>query len=408
LRGAEHVVRGAIEHGGRVGAGFARAGDMAAIEIVAASPELVVLRNEPPGADGFATVRFRAEVEVDAITGVITQGEYGVAACVAGAELSAPEHELRCPIAQGDATAIVRISGSHVGQMSPRRLGVVIARRSPDARPPFVRRALGDPAIVESDEDAGAAALERVNALRASRGLAPLVLEPAQSAESRRVLPYLMDWARGHAGEPNPFVLHLLAGRAIENGTIAGGSTAIAVVSGSRDVSRALGAMLEDASGRGALLDPLARRIAVGARAATDHDALAIFVTTYRVFADVDHARDADAVFERITAARAERGLPPPRRLRDLSALEARAQNVAERGANPIFELMNGMYEEMPRVGGSCIAMFQEVPFVEVWPVPDELLHSARLAVGIVVTHTRAEGAAWGQYAIGILRCLDR
>lgn len=403
LRGADEMLVEALGSGEQLGAAFARAPGRVAFTVLVGRPQIAIDRVEPPSADGLAIVRGRVLVPADALIALINQGPVGVAACRVTPGIALPDFELRCPMAAGDATALVRAQSLRRGQVLAPVIGQVLIRRAPDARPAYDVAPVGAASPVADASDVGPAFVERLNAVRASLGLGPLVLSPGQSAIQQGMVPYLIAHLAGGHELPELIDLHLLAGRGISGGTIRGASLCADVLRGSRDIARLLALLLLDPIQRYILLRPEAHQLAVGASVTADPDSVAVVASTYAFFEDLDHRRDADAIFERIVAARADRGLPPPERLEDLPALEARARSVAERGANPYAALMAGLHEEAARARGRFGGAVQETVFLELWPVPEELVRDPLVRVGVVVTHTRAPGGAWGQYVVAIL-----
>ena len=125
-----------------------------------------------------------------------------------------------------------------------------------------------------------------------------------------------------------------------------------------------------------------------------------LVISTYAFFEDVDHGANAEQVFARITEARTGRGLPPPRRVEGLAHLEAHAAAVARGSEQPEAAFQAALDEEGRRAGRSLRGMVVETVDLESGTLPEELFEHRELALGVAVSHTRAPGAAWGQYVV--------
>ena len=395
------IAPGLVDHGS-VGLGFARQGSRVALVVVVAQPMAELAPPEPPGADGLAIVRGRLLLEGgDAVVAHVNQGAYGVAACRVTPGFALPELELRCPVAEGDETALVQIRTVTVGRVLTRHVASVLLRRSPEARPVFDASPLGGATPVSDPAQASALLLERLNAVRASQGLRPLVLSAAQSEVHQQVAPYLLaSLDQPDGDEQHVLSLGLLAGWEITGGTIRWGDIVAELTLGGSDASEWIGNALEQPAGRFVLMRPQARAVAIGAVPVADPSALGVVVSTYAFFEDVDHAADADRYFDRITAARSARGLPPPRRLAGLSRLTAHAAAVSAARESPTAAFQAGLNEEGAAQRRSVRGLALEALDLDWSPLPEELFTQRELTLGVVVAHTRAPGAAWGQYVV--------
>jgi hypothetical protein len=211
----------------------------------------------------------------------------------------------------------------------------------------------------------------------------------------QEVAPYLLASLEDTGGDAQHVLsLGLLAGWEITGGTIRWGDIVAELTVGGADASEWIGNALEQPAGRFVLMRPDTHAIAIGAVPVADPAALGVVVSTYAFFEDVDHAADADRYFERISAARAARGLPPPRRL----GAHAAAVSAGRESPNAAFQA--GLNEEGSAQRRSLRGLAVEAVDLDWSPLPDELFAQRDLSLGVVVAHTRAPGAAWGQYVV--------
>jgi len=193
--------------------------------------------------------------------------------------------------------------------------------------------------------------------------------------------------------------LGLMAGWGIEGGTIRWAHHLTAVEVGTRSPAQWVASALEQPVGRLLLLRPDARQAAIGTVSVEDPPALAAVVSTYSFFEGTDHTADAERLFARIERERTARGLPPPQRMQGLDVLSAQAQRVTQ-GAQPAAALRIALDQESTRRRQSLSGLQLEAVDLDHSTLPDVLFARRDLTLGLAVGHTRAPGAAWGQYVV--------
>lgn len=385
--------------GALVGLGFARRGDDLALVVVNARPLMRVEPPEAPGVDGEAVIRGTLLSEdANVVVALVNHGSRDVARCRTNPGFALPVVELRCPMAPDDATALVQIRTATVSRVLSRHVATVLLRRTPNAVPTFDASLIGEASPITDPATAGALVVERLNAVRAEEGRSPVALAPAQSGVHTRVAPYLL--GNTDAEAQDTLSLGLLAGWEIEHGTIRWADIVGEITVGGVDIAQWLGNALSQPTGRHVLLRDDVHQVAVGAVPVPERDALGLVISTYAFFEDVDRAASAELVFARITEARTARGLPPPRRVEGLARLDAHAAAVAEGTELPNAAFHAALDEEGRRAGRSLRGMVVETVDLQSGALPEELFEHRDLSLGVAVSHTRAAGAAWGQYVV--------
>jgi hypothetical protein len=244
---------------------------------------------------------------------------------------------------------------------------------------------------------------ELLNRVRQEAGLAPVSLDAAQTEAATRLAPYFFAAANGNlAGiDPDLLVLGMLAGWSV-GGLVEEGHFTAGAINGSADLSALLGVGLEYPVSRAALLDADIDRIAVGPvlGSAPDDPWVAAMFGTYSLFESGSHDELAGRVYERLEAARVERGLRKPERLTDVAPLCHEAASAVQHGADPA-DALNGLLRGSAQVLNRPVAgWIAEVSEIEEIEFPAEYLADPDLGVAVAVTHRRPEGEPWGRYVV--------
>jgi hypothetical protein len=344
------------------------------------------------------------EPDVAEVFGFANRGEFGVSLCEGNVGVTLPRFEVTCELADGDPWAWVEVVGHRKGEVLQEPLADVIMCERDDAGVTYTARSLGGPAPVSSGPEFTGALLDRLNAVRRSAKLAPLVLAAKQSQENARVAGTIFDAIiAGNTQTRDRAAIGLLAGWDVAGGTIRDGHFFLGAVAPTRDATAWLDAAIERPMGRLALLDPVARQIAVGPAIPQDAPALGAAVTTYALFESVDHSADELRFFRALAAERAARGLPPPDRAPRMDEVHAELADVLLRGKQPMAALNDLLRVAVNRTGSSVSGYVLETTDPSRVDFPSALLRAGPLDVIVAVTHHRAPGAAWGQYVIFVL-----
>jgi hypothetical protein len=387
---------GSVLDGERMhGLGVAREDGKIALMVLSARPAGQIVAWGPPNELGEVHLQGRIATPGDALVAFVNQGAFGVAHCRVEPMVSLPDFDLRCPMAEGDETAFVNLEMLTVGRVLAQRAAVIMLRRD-GVRPTF--RA---PTPVEGEAGDAAALLARLNEVRAQAGLAPLTASAPESAVHARAAPHAAAAViRSQADAQELLSLGMMAGWAVEGGTIRWAHHLTAVELGTRSPAQWVASALEQPIGRLLLLRPDARQAAIGTVSVEDPPALAAVVSTYSFYEGNDHAADAERLFARIERERTARGLPPPERMQGLETLSAQAARVSAGDTQASIALRIALDQESARRRQSLSGLQLEAVDLDHAQLPPELFARRDLTLGLAVGHTRAPGAAWGQYVV--------
>jgi hypothetical protein len=395
----QKLITSALAGGGEAGVGFSRGNGRAAVVAFYGTPagRLGAL----PGLVQGASVTLEGEVAPDAsfVMGFANQGALGVSLCEPDTTVKAPMFRLACAVAEGDPQTRIEIAMLKPGQVLMRPGLQLLVERRADAgltyeAHPFASDARAtDPAAFRS------ALLEGLNQARSEAGARALSLEANQSQVSDALVsPYFDSALRGKSDDVDTMALGLLAGWDV-GGTIRNGGFYSELAAASQSPGRWLTNALESPSGRWSLLDKDMSRVAIGAGMVGPSGVMAL-VTTYAFFESSDHHKDEDEVFERLARARKDRGAPPPKRVPSDATLNGALSKILINAATSATALETVMhhiaYDEHRNVNG----WYVETSDLKQLPFTDDLLARRPLEVQIGVTHHKAPGGAWGQYAV--------
>jgi hypothetical protein len=379
-----------------------RAGRKYAVAAIVGSDE-VRLEAGPRTPDEARRVLLRGTLRRPAADAValINQGDYGAAHCPRDPRVALPQFAFSCRLGDKDAAAWIQILVRREGRVLEDGVADLLAYEGDPAKIEYRTRTSGVPAPVSDVVSFTSALLGAVNRVRAEGKLAPLSLATKQSAQSARLVGTLIDASvNGKNDVGDGIALGLLAGWDVE-GTIRSGQLLFAVVAPTRDARAWLDFALERPFGRRVLLDPDARRIAIGPTVFQgEAPALGAVVTSYALFESPDHDGEASSALARVAAARAELGKPALAKIDGVRALADEAKLVLAGEREPFDALSAAMRSVAQRVSGTVHGFVVETNDLERAPIPEELLHAPKGALAIQVTHHRVKGAAWGQYVI--------
>jgi hypothetical protein len=335
--------------------------------------------------DGHVRVEGELLGAAEELLALSSRGDADVALCVT--ELSGTHLRVDCPFEPSDSTSFIEIITREPGRLVPRTGARIVAVASPTAGLVYEERA-PEGAAPADPLDAITAA---VNAHRARLGRAPLLLERAQSDANRQSVDAF--FATSSPDVQEVAVLYAMAGWEVQ-GNIVGGNALAFELPGGLAANRWASYILRHPFERYALLDPDVSRIAVGVSAG--EGATLAMVSTYELFGAADPEAERARVLAAIQRARAEAGRPPAGLLPQAAALARWAQRITGGAATPT-EAMQSVLHEGP-VAGANATMVLGLHDLDRWPVPRDVLEARVLDVA--VGHYRAEGAAWGQYAV--------
>jgi hypothetical protein len=336
-----------------------------------------------------------------AVLGLINRGDHAAEECVADSRLKLPQFAFSCRLDESDKLAWMQIVVRRQGRVLDQPLADLLVTESDAVGLEYHARPSGPAMPVSDAPTLTSALLAAVNRARSEAHLAPLALSTKQSAEHGRLVGTLIDASiKGRDSEADAIALGLLAGWSVD-GLIRNGRLLTAFVAPTRDASVWLDFVLERPEGRMTLLDPEARRIAIGpAFPSGGGPALGAVVTTYALFEDANHASEQSDMVQRVTAARKELGLKALDVLDAQREMAAQARLVLQGKREPYEALDTVMQAVVDRIHDRVQGFTVETNDMAHVPIPDAVLKAPTGSVAIEVTHHRVEGAAWGQYVI--------
>ncbi len=339
---------------------------------------------------------------------LINRGDYGVARCPRDSRVTLPRFAFSCRLGDNDTVAWVQIRVRREGRVLDVAAADLLAYEGDVSKIEYRPRPSGPLAPVYDAAGFTSALLVAVNRARADGKLPAVSLAVKQSAENARLVGTLIDAnAKGKSDVSDGIALGLVAGWDVD-GTIRSGQLLVAAVAPTRDAAAWLDFALERPIGRSVLLDPDARRIAIGP-AVVDGGApgLAAVVTSYALFESSDHEGDSTAMAEHVAARRAQLGKPPLAKIAVSGVFAEEAKLVLAGALEPSDALNVAMRSVAQRVAGRVQGFLVETNDLEHAPIPDDLLRAPKGAFAVEVTHHRVKGAAWGQFVVFYLLVVE-
>jgi hypothetical protein len=398
----ELLSSGPIERSAQLGFGAARGKGKVAIVVLAGSPKAELTRFSPlvPGTG----VELSGKVSGDSVfaLALVNDGASGVATCEPDRRAKLPAFAFTCPFDAGDAQARIEIATRKADRVLMDVELAALVRHEDDAGLTYTPTHVGTDAVAADATAFQTALFAELNEVRSKAGASPLALEPKQSDVNERLAPHLYAAsAGGDASLADRIGLGVLAGWDV-GGVIRDGGIYWGSVTSTRSPSRFLSYALESPFGRYILLDPKMSRIAVGASAFPPSGAMAL-LTTYSLFQGKDHTADENTLFEELTKRRLARNHSAPKRTAREVALDTALARVAthvETTGDALHEAMDRVVTNEQRSVGAWVVETADLKQI---PWTDEILTEEPLEVEIGVTHYKAPGGAWGQYAIMML-----
>ena len=336
------------------------------------------------------------------INALVNRGDFGVSLCASDPSVRAPRFSISCQVAAGDSFDWIEVLGQKRGRVMLHVVADVLAYEGDGSAVRYQAKSYGPASPVALPAQFATALLARINDVRKTAKLAPLVLAPKQSAENERLAGTLLDAALGEDDDSaDKAAIGLMAGWDVEGGTIKDGHFFLGAVAPTHDATTWLGYALERPLGRMSLLDADARVIAIGPAVLEGASGLGAVVTTYALFDSADdHAADATLFFHRISEAREALGLPSPRRIAAPNAMKKETARVLRDETTPQGALHAMLEVASWETGMKTYGYLLETNRLGAVDIPDVFLKAGPLSIAVTVTHHRAPGAAWGQYVV--------
>ena len=391
----------------RAGIWFGQANGQAVVMVVAGESRAdFTALPRVPDSEGRVRIQGRLKLDAESVNALVNHGRFGVEDCESDPGVSLPRFALSCPVAQGDSHAWISIAAYPPGRILGERIldllvwpsGVRSARYERPARPS------SEP--VATAEQAPEVILRMLNQVRREAGLPTLELAREQSELAHRLAPIYLLAMMGE--EPlesaDKIALGMMAGWEVP-GIVRHGRVTGDFATQTRDVGDLLAATLEHPNGRYALLDPMARAIAIGpvAQAEGELTVIGALVGTYALFdEDEDHGRAAEIVFEELVQIAQEHGVrdvAPSEELTDIASKAARAIREGEWSPERALDSALGIAAGR-RPGDPVTGLYLEASDLDQVTFPEEFFEFGSMQVGIAVTHYRPHDSAWGRYVV--------
>jgi hypothetical protein len=393
---------GPIEHAAELGLGAARKNGKVAVVVLSGSPSAELTSFSPlvPGT----SVELSGKVSAGSVfaLALVNKGAAGVETCEPDRRSKLPAVAFTCPFDAGDPQARIEISTRKADRVLMNVELSALVRHEEDAGLTYTPSFAGADAVAADATAFQTALFAELNDVRSKAGAPPLVLEPKQSEVNERLAPHLyVASTGGDADLADRIGLGVLAGWDV-GGVIRDGGVYWGSVTSTRSPARFLSYALESPFGRYILLDPQMSRVAVGASALPPAGAMAL-LTTYSLFQGKDHTADENALFEELTKRRLARKHSAPHRTPREVALDTALARVATHSETTGDAMQEAMERVVAKEQRSVGAWMVETADLRQIPWTEEILTEEPLEVEIGVTHYKAPGGAWGQYAVLVL-----
>jgi hypothetical protein len=391
--------RAHVASGSLVGLGVAREKGKVSIVMFSGRPVAELSSFVPLVPGTSVTLEGHVSAEAAFALALVNQGTSGVAACEPDRRVALPHFRVTCPFSANDAQTRIEIATRKPNRVMMDTELTALVRHSDDAGLTYEPVTRGSDAVATDAAAFELALFGQLNDVRHAAGVPPFTLEPKQSDVNQRLAPHLYQASlEGNTDLEDRIGLGVLAGWDV-GGVIRDGGMHWGSVTSTRSPGRYLSYALESPFARFVLLDPSMTRVAIGASALPPTGAVAL-LTTYAFFKSTDHSADENAVFAELNKRRHALGHGPAKRV----AREVALDTALARVATHTDTTENAMQEAMARVveneRTSVRGWVVETSDLRQIPWSDLLLNRDPLSVEVGVTHYKAPGGAWGQYAL--------
>lgn len=363
--------------------------------------------------------------DVDFVYAASTLGDFGYEQCEIDSRVSLPNFRMTCRVDPSDSHAYISLTGSRKGVSFSSLFGIAMAwaGAAPDStyRSPAIRRAIRankeklakyeksddvEPSPLVSDggdvdvQEYALAALQVVNAVRNKAGLAPMVLDAAQSDENSRMTPYLLEALQNNDDATiEKIILGASAGWKAQ-GNIVDAAVLSTTVAGT-DPSRLLESQLETARGRRVYLKPEAGSIALGVVAISG--GVGVLTSSYDFMPESNFKARWEALLDDLNRQRRQRGLPDAKiskkaiaTARRVSAEMEQGETTLDSASDQVVEQVYLKYKEPTRGWQMYRNRLEDIDW------PDEVVNAQSMRVSIAVAPVQPDGYPWTAYAIAL------
>ncbi|MGC4090088.1 MAG: hypothetical protein QM756_19840 [Polyangiaceae bacterium] len=397
---AKQLVDQRAAAGSELGVGFALGNGRATLVGLSGKSPLRIRDFSPVVSGNAITLQGDVSKDMAFVSGYVTQGETGVKPCEPDHGVKVPAFRLECPLSEADQQATIELVTGKPNQLFWRVAARIAVRRDASSELAYQARAYGENQTVTEPRAFRAAFLDGLNQMRKRAGVGELQLEDAQSSTNERLAPHFFENSfSGKEWLIEEIGLGLLAGWDV-NGMIRSGAVFSAASQSSRNPGRFLAESLDSPFSRWVLLEPEMTRVAIGT-AGLDPSGVLALVTTYSLFVDSqNHRADEDKLFAELNKVRKAHGVTQAQHVASDSALRTALAQIAAnavRSDEALNDAMRNISGERQRGVRGYVLETSDLQHVE---FPDDLVSASTHDVEIGVTHYKARGGAWGQYAI--------
>jgi hypothetical protein len=382
--------------------GVARGSGRVGIVVYVGQPGARFVRFNPLVTGDSVTVEGTVSADSAFALGLVNEGATGVRACEPDRSVALPQFRLACPFSAADEQARIEVATRKPGRVLMEiELGALV-RRTEEAGLVYAPGAHGSTAPAADADAFGAVLFGELNDARAAARAPALVFEARQSAVNQKLAPHLFHAASsGQAELADRIGLGVMAGWEV-GGLIRDGGVYWGIVTSTRSPARFVSYALESPLGRSILLDPKMSRVAVGVTGIEPAGAMAL-LTTYSFFQSKDHGVEENSVFQELVKRRQANRHSSPARTSKEQALERALARVASKEATTAEALEAAMREINQYENVSVSGWLAETNDLRQIPWSKDLLEREPLDVEIGVTHYKAPGGAWAQYAVLVI-----
>lgn len=384
---------------------FGRRGNQVAALVVSAKEQATLKPGAlAPNDRGDVIIEGRVQQSAQSFSGYINQGTGAAVRCAVDMSVPRPAFRIVCPMDPKDDVAWVQVSF-----LPPKRaLGSIflqtLVRRTPDVQPRYTTMKYGAPALVKTQEEFTTVVADSLNRARKSAGLAPVKVARAESVTAAKVAPHYFAAAFG-AEEPrnaDVIAMGLLAGWDVQG--MIRDAHFVSVTATTLDANRWLAMALEMPIGRHTLFAREMDEVALGPAIMTDQGITGALAVGYRLHRGANHADDQTYLLARVKQARQSMGLSEPKRI--LNYAPIMNEELARLNAGtvtPHAAMENILQRSVASTNMSTRILMIQTSSLDELELPDEVLRQPSLRLDIGVTHFKAPGAAWAQYAIVVV-----
>ena len=385
-----------------VALGVARVGTRVGVALYSANPVARLARFSPLVSGEGVMLEGVVSAGSDFALALVNQGATGVRSCEPDRTLKLPQFRVTCPVVASDEQTRFEVTTRQPGRVLMEiELGGLV-RRNEQAGLVYAPESSTSTAQAADVLAFQTVLFSALNEVRATAGARPLVLESKQSQVNQRLAPHFFEAARtGNSQVADTIGLGVLAGWDV-NGIIRDGGVYWGIVTSTRSPARYLTYALASPLGRSILLDPDMTRVAIGASGLAPSGAMAL-VTTYSFFQTNDHSADETKVFTELSKRRQAGKHSSPQHTPRERALDRALARIAANDASTGSALSLAMEEVSANEAVGVSGWVAETSDLRQIPWPDDLLAKEPLNVEIGVTHYKAPGGAWAQYAILVI-----